>query len=248
MLRKHSVLVGHESTSWSQDHDDLFWLNKLSPLSYVGHYLGEANEHDVFVLRSVIFGVCDRGAVMRNASAPLFPLPLVFPLGEVGSTDLGRRNGQRASITLKSLYKHIYTASRKFLSPKKCYYSLGMQTAFPGEARTAVITDRCPEAKYPRSTTTQRQMGFLFVESFKMTFTLKSKLRSDIIRKTCAILYFCVHSLQNYLRHYLWSEWIIAIIFMVNLWIVQFMQCEKKKKSKICLSLQFLWASSALFS
>lgn len=169
---------------------------------------------------------------MRNASAPLFPLPLVFPLGEVGSTDLGRRNGQRASITLKSLYKHIYTASRKFLSPKKCYYSLGMQTAFPGEARTAVITDRCPEAKYPRSTTTQRQMGFLFVESFKMTFTLKSKLRSDIIRKTCAILYFCVHSLQNYLRHYLWSEWIIAIIFMVNLWIVQFMQCEKKKNRR----------------
>lgn len=188
---------------------------------YVSHYLGEANERDVFVLRSVLFGVCDRGAVMRNASAPLFPLPLVFPLGEVGSTDLGRRNGQRASITLTSLYKHIYTASREFLSPKKCYYSLGMQTAFPGEARTAVITDRCPEAKYPRSTsasTTQRQMGFLFVESFKMKCSLKfiSNPSSEVtlsektLQKSASILYFCVHSLQN------WTQEILPVTLSID--------------------------------
>lgn len=76
-----------------------FWLNKLTAflLSYVSRNLGTANERDVFVLQSVLFGVCDRGAVMRNASALLFPLPLVFPLGEVGSTDSDRRHGQRAS-------------------------------------------------------------------------------------------------------------------------------------------------------
>lgn len=82
---------------------------------------------------------------MRNASALLFPLPLVFPLGEVGSADLDRRHARRASITLTSLYKHIYTACREFLFLKKCYYSLGMQPVFPAKAQI-VITDPRPEA------------------------------------------------------------------------------------------------------
>lgn len=71
-----------------------------------------ANERDTFVLLSLLFGVCDRGAVMRNASALLFSLSLVFPLGEVGYTDLDRRHGLQANITLRSLYKHIYSDCR----------------------------------------------------------------------------------------------------------------------------------------
>lgn len=92
-----------------------FWLNKLTalPLSYVSRNLGRANERDVFVLQSVLFGVCDRGAVMRNASGLLFPLPLVFPLGEVGSTDLDRRHGQQGKHNTQELVQtHLHSLQR----------------------------------------------------------------------------------------------------------------------------------------
>lgn len=71
---------------------------------------------------------------MRNAWDLLLSLPLVFPPGEVGYTYLGRRHVQRASITLRGLYKHIHVAGREFFYFKENLVPCTHAEVIPGGA------------------------------------------------------------------------------------------------------------------